>query len=395
MASENTVKCNSSTVYAIIYIIIIGYGVTVGEIVGNCSGKRRTTMTANRSICKITITAVIMMLFMISAMSVAAHAETGLVFNGETQTGVKGGSGYTLSGTTSAVNAGNYTASASLTTDTNYDFIWSDGTSEAKTIKWKIDKAVKKIAVPKAETGLVFNGKTQTGVKGGSGYRLSGTTSAVNAGSYTASAALTTDANYDFIWKDGSSDAKTIKWKIDKAVKKIAVPKAEKGLIYNKKTQTGVKGGSGYTLSGTVKTKNAGKYKATAKLKTDTNYTFKWSDGSTGNKTISWSIGKAENTFSIKPKTATVEYSKLKKKDQKLDVSKVINFKNKGQGSKTYTKTSGSGKIRINGKTGQVTVKKGLKKGKTYDAKVKVTAAGNDNYKKSATKTVTFKISIR
>ena len=33
-------------------------------------------MTANRSICKITITTVIMMLFMISAMSVAAHAET-------------------------------------------------------------------------------------------------------------------------------------------------------------------------------------------------------------------------------------------------------------------------------------------------------------------------------
>ncbi len=42
-----------------------------------------------------------------------------------------------------------------------------------------------------------------------------------------------------------------------------------------------------------------------------------------------------------KGKTVTVKYSKLKKKTQKLAVSKVITFTNKGYGTKTYTKASG------------------------------------------------------
>ena len=44
--------------------------------------------------------------------------------------------------------------------------------------------------------------------------------------------------------------------------------------------------------------------------------------------------------------------------------------------------------------TGKVTVKKGLKKG-TYNVKVKVKALGNNNYKASVTKTVTFKVKIK
>ena len=43
--------------------------------------------------------------------------------------------------------------------------------------------------------------------------------------------------------------------------------------------------------------------------------------------------------------------------------------------------------------TGKVTVKKKLKKG-TYKIKVKVTAAGNSNYK-ALTRTVTFKIKVK
>ena len=46
----------------------------------------------------------------------------------------------------------------------------------------------------------------------------------------------------------------------------------------------------------------------------------------------------------------------------------------------------------INKKTGKVTIKKGLKKG-SYKVKVKITAAGNQIYKK-ATKTVVFKIKV-
>ena len=113
-----------------------------------------------------------------------------------------------------------------------------------------------------------------------------------------------------------------------------------------------------------------------------------------------YSIDKAANPLKIKKgKTAAIsgatkgEKGKLKK-TRKLDVSKVITFKNKGKGLRTYLKKSGSKKISISRKTGKVTVSKGLKKG-TYKVKVKVKAAGNANYKKSTWKTVTFRIKVR
>ena len=83
----------------------------------------------------------------------------------------------------------------------------------------------------------------------------------------------------------------------------------------------------------------------------------------------------------------------MKKKNQKLAVTKVIKFTNKGQGAKSYAKLSGNKKITIAKKTGKVTVKKGLKKG-TYKVKVKVKAKGNANYKPSVWKVVTFKIKV-
>ncbi len=104
-------------------------------------------------------------------------------------------------------------------------------------------------------------------------------------------------------------------------------------------------------------------------------------------------IEKAANPLTAKAKTASVKYSKLKKKAQTLSVSKVITISKKGQGTVTYKKLSGNKKIKINSKTGKVTVKKGLKKG-SYKVKVKITAAGNSNYK-SATNTVKFKIRVK
>lgn len=102
---------------------------------------------------------------------------------------------------------------------------------------------------------------------------------------------------------------------------------------------------------------------------------------------------KMTNALSVKSKTAKVKYKKLKKKAQKLKVSKVIRFVKKGDGKVSYAKLSGNKKIRVNGKTGQVTIKKGLKKG-TYKVKVKVKAAGNAACKPSA-KTVTIRIRVK
>lgn len=67
-------------------------------------------------------------------------AVSGLVYNGETQTGVAlpEGAHYTLRNNT-AKNAGDYTATASLTDKKNY--AWPDGTSADKQIAWSIAKA--------------------------------------------------------------------------------------------------------------------------------------------------------------------------------------------------------------------------------------------------------------
>jgi hypothetical protein len=113
----------------------------------------------------------------------------------------------------------------------------------------------------------------------------------------------------------------------------------------------------------------------------------------TGKVTKKFTIQKAANPLKGKGKTAEVKYSKVKKKDQTLKVSKVLTFTKKGQGTLTYAKSGGNKKITVAKKTGAVTVKKGLKKGK-YPVKVKVKAAGNANYK-AATQTLTFTVWVK
>ena len=65
----------------------------------------------------------------------------------------------------------------------------------------------------------------------------------------------------------------------------------------------------------------------------------------------------------------------------------------KAKGKVTYKKISGSKKITVNKKNGNVTIKKGLKKG-TYKVKVKVQAAGDSVYAKSKAKTVTVTVKV-
>ena len=137
--------------------------------------------------------------------------------------------------------------------------------------------------------------------------------------------------------------------------------------------------------------KNAGNYTVT--ITGEGNYK--------GTTTTTYTISKAANPMKLKAMTATVKYSKLKKKTQKLDVTKAINFTKDAKDKKKYTLSSAKkGKksfkkfFKINKSIGKVTVKKGLKKG-TYKVKVKVKAAGTVNYKASAVKTVTFTVKVK
>ena len=109
---------------------------------------------------------------------------------------------------------------------------------------------------------------------------------------------------------------------------------------------------------------------------------------------------QATNPMTVSPKTAKVKYKKLRKKKQTVARSKVINVSN-AQGKVTYKLISvkrGKSKkykkyFKINSATGNVTIKKKLKKG-TYKITCNVTAAGDISYK-GAAKTVTFTIKVK
>ena len=160
----------------------------------------------------------------------APTAKTGLTYTGKVQVGVANGEGYTRSGAYSATDAGSYKATVTL--DANHE--WSDGSTVAKTVSWSIARA--KVAAPVAKTGLVANGKKQTGVAAGEGYTLSGKVKAKKAGTYTATATL--DKNH--AWSDGSTKDKQISW----SIQSVKNAKYQLTSVINGKLAIGVKGAS-------------------------------------------------------------------------------------------------------------------------------------------------------
>ena len=94
--------------------------------------------------------------FVISPKEISAPAGISLTYNGKPQTGVKAGTGYTVSGNT-GTDAGTYTATISLDKSGNY--IWNGGTKEDKKVSWKIDLASISTAVVSGIADAVYTGK--------------------------------------------------------------------------------------------------------------------------------------------------------------------------------------------------------------------------------------------
>lgn len=144
----------------------------------------------------------------------------------------------TIGGTTKATNAGTYTAT--FTPKDGYQ--WSDGTSGARSVTWKINRAT--VATPAQSGSLTYTGSSQS--PEWTGYdteklTLGGTTSGTNAGTYNAT--FTPKANYQF--SDGVTSAKTITWKINKAAGSLTLNKTSLTL-------------SGGTTTGTVTATRSG-----------------------------------------------------------------------------------------------------------------------------------------
>ena len=153
------------------------------------------------------------------------------------------------------------------------------------------------ISIPTANTGLIYDGEEKMGVNEGDYYTLSGHKQ-TNAGNYTAVASV--DDNH--IWSNGLTDDQLIDWSIAKA--QVNVPTAVANLVYNGEKQIGVIGGAHFSLTNNTGT-NAGNYTAIATLDDKNNY--EWSDGTTEDKEIAWSIAKADGSFTFNGSTITYD----------------------------------------------------------------------------------------
>ena len=136
---------------------------------------------------------------------------SGLIYNGSSQTGLKGGSNVNLS-TISAINAGDYTGKA--TPKTNY--CWTDGTTTTKSYSWSIAKkdvqcsitSVPTLKYPSSATGSIKYSCTDSKVpsvtsSSTSDITVSGVTStsatlkALKIGSSTITVSTASDTNYN------------------------------------------------------------------------------------------------------------------------------------------------------------------------------------------------------
>ena len=187
----------------------------------------------------------------------------------------------TMSGTTDGINAGTYTAKFTLV----YGYLFPNGTSEA-TADWVIDRAVIP-ALPTQNGALAADGTPKSPSWDGydvSKLTIGGDRFGTEAGDYIAT--FTPKDNYK--WWDGSTGAKNATWTITSVI--VPIPTQKGSLTYTGAVQTPQWDNfdaDNCTVSVTGAT-DAGEYSATFSL-----LQGMWSDGTTANKTVKWTIGRA------------------------------------------------------------------------------------------------------
>ena len=181
----------------------------------------------------------------------ASASASNKTYNGKSQTGVTG-SGITWSGTTSGIDAGTYTATA--TPDGNH--AWSDGTTGAKTITWTMNK--KTVAVTWGTTTTFnYNGNAQaptaSATSGVTGETINVTrTTGRNAGSYTSTASISSVTGGRAKIGNYALSGNTKAFTINKVNATMTNPALATGLVYNTKAQS-LLSKAGSASGGTIK----------------------------------------------------------------------------------------------------------------------------------------------
>ena len=232
----------------------------------------------------------------VNPIEVAVPVQNGApTYDGETKT--PAWTGYdtgkmTISGETNGVNAGTYSAKFVL----NYGYVFPGGQNEA-TVSWVIDRAVI-ASLPKQSNVLAANGKPQSPTWDNydtSKLTIGGERFGTEAKDYTAT--FTPTPNYK--WWDGSTGAKEVIWTITSVIVPIPVQKGSP--VYTGAPQTPEWDNfdqENSSVSVTPQT-NAGTHTATFTL-----LKGMWSDGTTGKKTVNWTIGRA--SLAAVPKQSSV-----------------------------------------------------------------------------------------
>ena len=277
----------------------------------------------------------------------AVPAQSGsLTYTGSTQSPTWKGydsSMMTIGGVTSGINAGTYTA----TFTPIGKYVWTDGTQEAKSVSWTIGRAAVK-NVP-AQTGSVtYNGSAQSPAwsnYNSSQLTIGGTSSATNAGSYSAT--FTPTANYK--WSDGTTTAKSASWAIGKAAGSITLSASSLSLTYPKTSGTITVTRPG---SGTVTASSDNTNIATVSVSSTTiTVTAK----ATGSATITVSVGADTNYTAPSSKTFTVAVTLVSKTLSSNSWAVIKAVSDAGQGA-NYWSVGATKSVTINGKVGATTI---------------------------------------
>ncbi len=165
--------------------------------------------------------------------------------------------------------------------------------------------------VPIQLGGLTYSGEAQTPQWNGfdpEKMAISGTTSAINAGSYAAQFT----PKEGFYWADdGSTGPRTSAWSI--ARQPVAALPSQSGTL----SYTGGVLSPSWshfdpvqlTIGGTTTGTNAGSYQANF----TPNGNFCWADGSTGSRSVSWTIAKAPGSLSLSASSLSLDISAMTK----------------------------------------------------------------------------------
>ena len=276
----------------------------------------------------------------------AVPAQSGsLTYTGSTQSPTWKGydsSMMTIGGVTSGINAGTYTA----TFTPIGKYVWTDGTQEAKSVSWTIGRAAVK-NVP-AQTGSVtYNGSAQSpswSNYNSSQLTIGGTSSATNAGSYSAT--FTPTSNYK--WSDGTTTAKSASWTIGKATGSITLSASSLSLTYPKTSGTITVTRPG---SGTVTASSGSTNIATVSV---SGTTITVTAKATGSATITVNVGADTNYTAPSSKTFTVAVTLVSKTLSSNSWATIKSVSDAGQGA-NYWSVGDTKRITLNGKVGAYT----------------------------------------